>query len=271
MITRIVVSLIGLPLLLAVLLVLPPVATAVLIAAMSVIAVYELLHRTGLTRNRILIALSMVMAVAVPVWSYFGCHWTWALIGLWVYFVGVICAMLASHGKLPFAEVCIAAFSGIVIPLLWSSLIRILLMEQGEFYILIPLVLAFSADSGAYFAGVAFGKHKMAPVISPKKTWEGFVGGIFAAMLIMLIYTVVLQKAFDLQVNYAAAVLFGAFGSVTSVIGDLVFSVIKRQTGIKDYGNLLPGHGGVLDRFDSMCLVAPLTESLLLLLPLIVG
>src|SRR5699024_6641788 len=109
------------------------------------------------------------------------------------------------------------------------------------------------------------------PVISPKKTWEGVAGGVAAAVVMMLLYAVVLDLAFSFEVSLGAALLYGLLGSTASVVGDLPLSVIKRQTGIKDFGCLLPGHGGILDRFDSMIFVAPLAESLLLLLPLIVG
>lgn len=135
----------------------------------------------------------------------------------------------------------------------------------------IPFILAFLSDTGAYFAGRAFGKHKLAPVISPHKTVEGVVGGVLGATLGMLIFCLVMQLGFKMQVNYLYAVLYGVVGSLGAVFGDLCFSVIKRQTGIKDYGNLIPGHGGVLDRFDSMMVVGPLSELLLLLLPVAVG
>ena len=86
----------------------------------------------------------------------------------------------------------------------------------------------------------------------------------------MILYTLILQLAFDFYVNYLYAVLYGLLGSLTGIVGDLCFSVIKRQTGIKDYGNLIPGHGGVLDRFDSMMLVGPLMEALILIIPVAV-
>jgi len=131
-------------------------------------------------------------------------------------------------------------------------------------------VVAFLSDSGAYFVGCKYGKRKLAPVISPNKSVEGVVGGLVFAVAGMVLYTAVMQLIFKLQVNYALAILYGVVGTVADVFGDLCFSVIKRQTGIKDYGNLIPGHGGVLDRFDSMLVVAPLIELLLHILPVVV-
>ena len=106
--------------------------------------------------------------------------------------------------------------------------------------------------------------------ISPKKTIEGLVGGVITAIFGVVIYCVILRFAFDFEVNWIYVPIYGLLGSLAGVFGDLCFSVIKRQTGIKDYGNLIPGHGGILDRFDSVTIVAPLAEVLLLILPLAV-
>ena len=147
---------------------------------------------------------------------------------------------------------------------------RIHALRLGRYYIFIPFIMAFLPDTGAYFAGKFFGKHKLAPVISPKKTIEGVFGGTAAGILGMMLYAFVMDFAFGMEVNYLWAVVHGVVSAGGSVMGDLSFSVIKRQTGIKDYGNLIPGHGGVLDRLDSMMVVGPLAEALLLLLPLAV-
>ena len=160
--------------------------------------------------------------------------------------------------------------AGLLLPYLLTSIVRIHSWPLGRRYVFIPFILAFLSDTGAYFAGRAFGKHKLAPVISPHKTVEGVVGGVLGATLGMLIFCLVMQLGFKMQVNYLYAVLYGVVGSLGAVFGDLCFSVIKRQTGIKDYGNLIPGHGGVLDRFDSLTLVAPAMEVLLVLLPMAV-
>jgi phosphatidate cytidylyltransferase len=134
----------------------------------------------------------------------------------------------------------------------------------------IPFIMAFFSDTGAYFIGVFFGKHKMCPNISPKKSWEGFVGGIVVAILGMVVYCLIVDNFFGYSVNYVLAVIYGLVGSVGSVVGDLTMSVIKRQAGIKDYGKLIPGHGGILDRFDSVIITAPLTEALMILIPMVV-
>jgi phosphatidate cytidylyltransferase len=177
---------------------------------------------------------------------------------------------LLSHGKLAFEKIAVCFAGGLLIPYLLGSLVRIMTDDNGRFLILIPFVIAFLSDSGAYFVGCAIGKHKMAPNISPKKSWEGFFGGLATAILGMLLYCFIVEKCFDLEVNYLFAGIYGLFGALAGVFGDLCFSVIKRQTGIKDYGNLIPGHGGALDRFDSIIVVAPLVELLLHFIPVVV-
>ena len=107
-------------------------------------------------------------------------------------------------------------------------------------------------------------------MVSPNKTIEGALGGLAAGIFAMLLYTFILDVPLKFDVNYGAAVVYGIVGCLAGELGDLCFSVIKRQTGIKDYGNLIPGHGGVLDRFDSILAVAPLIEALLLIMPVVI-
>ncbi len=159
--------------------------------------------------------------------------------------------------------------AGGIMPLLLNSFIQIGLREDNSSaYLFLPIVAAFSSDSGGYFAGYFWGKRKAFPHLSPKKTVAGCIGGVAAAIIFMLAYGFVLTR-FDLSVNYLYLALYGLFGSLACQFGDLAFSAIKRQYGIKDYGNLIPGHGGMLDRFDSMHFTAPMIALLVVLLPAI--
>ena len=267
---RVLTAVVLVPLLLAILLVAPKIMTAIFVAIMSAVSVYELLYRTGLVRHVRLVIYSALIAFIIPVWCYFGASAVWGNVIVFLFFTALFAEVMACHIKVRFEKVCICMLAGVLIPYLFASLVRILTPVNGRYLIMIPFVIAFLSDSGAYFIGCRYGKHKLAPVISPKKSVEGVVGGFLFAVLGMLIYTAIMQIAFKMQVNYGAAVLYGVLGTAADVFGDLCFSVIKRQTGIKDYGNLIPGHGGVLDRFDSMLVVAPLVELLVVLLPVVI-
>lgn len=276
MLVRILTAAALIPVLLVIVLVLPPVATAIVFAAACMIGAYEMLWRTGLLKHRRILVYTALCAAATVMWSWLrACAvvseqtlWLIALAGLFVFFTLLFCELLAGHAKVPFSGVCAALFSGLVYPFLIGALVRLRGMDGGKFYILVAFLLSMVADSGAYFVGRAMGKHRLAPVISPKKTVEGAIGGVIVNILAMLLYTLLLNKCFGFtQVNYFYAAIYGVLGALASMLGDLTLSVVKRQVGLKDYGNLIPGHGGILDRFDSTMVVAPLTELLVLLIP----
>ena len=235
------------------------------------VAAYELLFRTGLVQESRLIVYAMVAAFGTAVWSYFGAVYAWGVMGIIAFCMVLFWEMMRSHVKINFQKIAMTFVGGWLIPYLLCSVIRIHTMTIGRYVILIPFIVACITEAGAYFAGMLVGRHKLAPVISPKKTVDGAVGGVLSAMIVMLLYTLILGLVFDFYVNYGYALLYGLLGSLVGIFGDLCFSVIKRQTGIKDYGNLIPGHGGVLDRVDSMVLVGPLMEALLIIIPVAVG
>lgn len=268
--TRIIAAGVLLPFFLLIVLAAPGICTAILFGLMAAIGAYELLHSTGIVKHIRLTVYAMVMAFAVSLWSYYGSSAVAAQIGVLVFVSLLMAEVMYSRLQLPMGMIAACLAAGLLIPYLLTSLVRIRQMERGQFFIIAPFVLAFLSDTGAYFAGLTFGKHKLAPTISPKKTVEGVVGGVLGAVLGMLLYGFILQLAFKFRVNYTYAAIYGVFGSLIAVFGDLCFSVIKRQTGIKDYGNLIPGHGGILDRFDSMIFVGPLAEILLIILPMAV-
>lgn len=268
--TRILAAAVLLPLLLLVVLFAPKIFTAILFGAMAAIAAYELLMGTKLVKHMRLCVYTAVSAFWCVLWSGLGLDNVWLLLGVLLFWVALFAEMMASGMKIPFGKIAVCLVGGVILPLLFGSVVRIHAAENGRFFILVPFAMAFSSDTGAYFAGLKFGKTKLAPTISPKKTVEGVVGGVLGAMAVMLVYCLVLQVFFKMTPNYLFALIYGLLGAGAGVFGDLCFSVIKRQTEIKDYGNLIPGHGGILDRFDSMMVVGPLAEILLLLLPLAV-
>ena len=268
--TRIIAAVVLLPLLLLVVLAAPKIFTAILFGLMAAIAAYELLQSTRLVTHPRLSIYSMVSALWCALWSGLNIGYAWLLLGILIFWVVLFVEMMRDQENVTFASVGLCMVAGTVIPLLLSSLVRLHAMEKGRFYILLPFVMAFMSDTGAYFAGLNFGKHKLAPAISPKKTVEGVIGGVIAAVFGVVVYGLILNVFFDMTVNFLYAFAYGALGAVAGVFGDLCFSVIKRQTGIKDYGNLIPGHGGILDRCDSMIVVGPLAEILMLILPLAV-
>lgn len=268
--TRIITAAILVPILFLVVLVAPKMLAAVVFGALLAIGTYELLYRTRLVQHPRMVIYSALMAFAIAMWSYWESVHAYLIVCVMVFYVLMFAEMMMDHVKVRFEMVGMCFVAGVIIPYLLSALVRILTMNTGRYVILIPFVVAFMSDTGAYFVGLKFGHHKMCPVVSPNKTIEGAVGGVLFAMASMLLYALILDLIpGGLKVNYLLALLYGFGGSLAGIFGDLSFSIIKRQTGIKDYGNLIPGHGGVLDRFDSMVAVAPLMEVLLLLLPMV--
>ena len=130
---------------------------------------------------------------------------------------------------------------------------------HGAMLVWLIFLSAFGCDTGAYFTGMAFGKHKLIPQLSPKKTIEGSIGGIVTAIVACVIYGIIVEHYNELAGVDTVMLCFlaGLIGSIISQIGDLAASAMKRYTGIKDFGKIMPGHGGVLDRFDSVILTAP--------------
>ncbi|MBQ8334279.1 MAG: CDP-archaeol synthase, partial [Clostridia bacterium] len=162
-----------------------------------------------------------------------------------------------SRGKLDYT-ITSSAFRGVLYVSL-SFTCMTLLREEGEYLYLLTFIGPWVSDSFAYFTGRFFGRHKLIPEVSPKKTVEGSIGGIVFAALSFVIYGIIIQKFFapEIELNFLMLALSGAIVSVISQIGDLAASVIKRRFEVKDYGWIFPGHGGVIDRFDSVILTAP--------------
>ena len=171
-----------------------------------------------------------------------------------------------SHGKYKPADVALCFFAAFYIMAGFNSVLVLRVFEIGGKYVyLLCFICAWVTDTFAYFCGMLFGrggKHKLLPDVSPKKTVEGSIGGIVFCVLAMVIFGLVVNNlSADLHANYLMLIVGGLLASIVSQVGDLCMSVIKRNYGVKDYGKLFPGHGGVLDRFDSVLAVAVVLAS----------
>ena len=147
----------------------------------------------------------------------------------------------------------------VALPLFFKTFVEIRSVENGIYYVILVLITTAFTDIFAQLTGMAFGKHKMCKKLSPNKTVEGSVGGILTTLVLILALAALFSKYKNIQVNFGLLCLYCVLVSVIGQFGDLSMSVIKRICGIKDYGKLLPGHGGILDRFDSMLFTAPFT------------
>ncbi len=175
--------------------------------------------------------------------------------------------MVADHKRLHFDQVVCSLFSSLLIPAALSTVVlfrdvyltwpALYSRSDGIFFILFAFFCAWWTDGFALFAGKAFGKHKLAPNISPKKTVEGAIGGVIGNILMCITLWYLFQTKFNLSeyINIVWVIVSAIALSVISMFGDLAASTIKRHRGIKDFGNLLPGHGGAMDRFDSSVFV----------------
>ena len=296
MFKRVMVAVVGIPLLLVILGWAPVGATMVLTMGMCAIGAWELMHAVRGEREKSLIDfmtwVPILMAAVIP-WKLREIHSLGSLLlmyfqdptksmvdteasvksvemvfhcvvelGVWVLaflLVLFVCAILRyrKDNAVPFGELTAAVFAGVVFPAMLSCLLLLRMEENGQALVFLPLCISFGSDTFALFAGMLCGRHKLTPV-SPKKTVEGAVGGLLGGVFGMTVFKLIAEAVLGVALlDWTAVLLFGTLGSVVGQIGDLSFSLIKREFGVKDYGNLLPGHGGILDRFDSVSFVAP--------------
>lgn len=241
----------------------------ILLGLMALLGVYEMLGCIGVRKNFIVSLCLYVMTVTVTILTQtIESH----SIYIAAYSAFLFCIMLIlltvsvfSEGKIPVDKVCIAFTTCAYIITGFISIIQLRSMNNregepiGAIIYLLVFIAPWVTDTFAYFCGRLFGRHKLIPSVSPKKTIEGSIGGIIFCIIGCVVYRIILGA-----MNYAdlpPVWIFAALGfiiSIVSQIGDLMFSLIKRRYGIKDYGVLFPGHGGVLDRFDSVIATAPL-------------
>lgn len=171
----------------------------------------------------------------------------------------VMATFVFNYAKYETNQVMATLFGVIYVSMMLSYVYQIRMLDNGVWLVWLVFVGSWISDTAAYCVGVLIGKHKLAPVVSPKKSIEGSIGGIIGSALVGVIYALIIQSKLKMDFNPIVAFgIIGAASSVISQIGDLAASAIKRKHDIKDYGTLIPGHGGVLDRFDSVIFTAPI-------------
>lgn len=250
---RVLTAVIGLPLILL-LMYFGGIPFAVVIFAASVIGLFEYMRCLGLEKSPLFVVCAVMSAAAFLLTELFGKEYL---------FVCSICcilllsaAMVIKFDRIRFEHVTASFLGFVYIPVILA--LFVLLREKSLYYVIFVLIAAWGSDTCAYFAGRAFGKHRMAPVLSPKKTWEGFAGGILGAVVLAIVFALIFREKLSLLPAPILSVsLVTAVASVAGVAGDLFASAIKRTFGIKDYGKIFPGHGGMMDRIDSMIFCTP--------------
>lgn len=247
-----------------------PFALNLAISLVSLLAVYEIISALGLSRNFILLVPCLLFAAALPMID----SAYWREFAYFLYTIVIFGALIFYHSFITFREVGVIYSMSLLIPTALETIVslRSLGGEHGMFYVIIAILSSWIADMGAFGAGSLFGKHKLCPSISPKKTVEGVVGAFVLDIAAMMLFGYLFQAVYysrGVTVSYFSLFLIGFVGAGLATIGDLSFSLIKRSCHIKDFSELIPGHGGILDRFDSVIFVSPFIYFLVQKLPIV--
>ena len=258
---RLISAFVGIILLVAVLFFLDTVLFNIIMIIVSAMAIYELLVATKFINNIAVSILSFTFAILFPMLNYLDFLEINIIPAVMTVFVILLFVMMIIYfNKLRIEQIAFVYLIATTVPFAFSSFvfIRDNNPDHALFLVFLTLGMAWIPDTGGYFAGRQFGKHKLAEHISPKKTVEGLIGSyVFNIIFVLVIGNIYTAAATDITINYLYLVPISVFCTTFAVLGDLSASIIKRQYLIKDFGNIMPGHGGVLDRFDSVLFVAP--------------
>ncbi len=226
---------------------------------LNALAVWEILENTKLMPLRGLTIVSLVFS-AIMLLSMYGAIPISIYTVQTVYIVALFWVSVFMYKSVKITEMILAGALTCYLSFAFTTLLALLSARgnRGIFYFVLVCCFAWGSDICAYFVGVFFGKHKLCPTISPKKTVEGAIGGILGCMLLSTVSAVLFRSFGQLDVSVWLILAVSPIFSIAGMFGDLTASLLKRQCGIKDYGNIMPGHGGVLDRFDSVLMIAPL-------------
>lgn len=221
--------------------------------------------REGQKRNALEIAGIAAITCYYPI-LYFVQNVSYAVMVILLAMIVMMSVYVFGFPKYHANQVMNAYFSLIYAPVMLSFVFLTRQLEDGIYLVWMIFISSWISDTFAYLTGVMIGRHKLAPVLSPKKSIEGSVGGIVGAALFGALFGAYLDSTLGQEQYVVILAVVGGVGSVISQVGDLAASAIKRNHKIKDYGKLIPGHGGIMDRFDSVIFTAPITYFLITIL-----
>jgi phosphatidate cytidylyltransferase len=234
-----------------------------LIAAAAVVGTYEFYHMANFDRKDPLIYLGLLWSLALVLSPHYRNPDVLPIVITATMLISLICLLLRPSRERAFRDWAWIMVGALYVGWMLSYWLNLRGLkvgleygsEYGRNWVYLAMLTTFANDTGAFFIGRASGKHKLVPTISPSKTWEGAIGGLICAILAAIIIALLLNLISPFTFKYWQITLLGFLVSLFAQLGDLVESLLKRNTGVKESGNLLPGHGGILDRFDSLIFV----------------
>lgn len=244
----------------------------VFIAVLSAVATFEIMNVAQI-KSKLIMTPAIILSAIMPNYFAYKSMLPFEIPAdafLALYVILMLSLMLKVHKNTRFEQVAVALYASIFVPYAFSSLVTVRdvyvnyegVYTKGEavYFVVFALFCALLTDTFAYFVGVKFGKHKMAPVVSPKKSIEGAIGGlVLSSAFNVAVFAGVREWAFDGEsaISFVFVIVMSVILSAISMLGDLSASLLKRNFGIKDFGKIMPGHGGIMDRFDSCIFVIP--------------
>ena len=254
LLTSLGIAVFGIPLLIFSQYIVFPIAVSIV----SLIGAFEILRVIGMHKNFFISIPSYLLSAGLPIGAFFATgdklmmYINAMAILLFVFLIYLFFLSVFMHGRIKYSQVSEVYSSVTYIATSLTAMCILRYLSGGLWNLILVFIGAWVCDMSAYIVGSLIGKHKLIPAVSPKKTVEGAVGGILFVILGYLLYGFIISKATDFTPNYWVLLVAGIIVPIVSQLGDLIASLIKREHGVKDYGNILPGHGGILDRFDSV-------------------
>lgn len=246
----------------------PPICVNILVLILSLMGLYEMFLVLEKANLRPLKYIGYLSSLIILFLGYIDNKISINAAIILILALGFLLMMILTSSKLriSFQDISATFFSIFYIVFMLSFTVLTFYLENGKYLIWYVILSSWATDTFAYFVGTSLGKHKLSPIISPNKTIEGAIGGVIGCVIIFIIYSIVLNTYLNLGINILYISVIAVICSIISQYGDLFASAIKRLSSVKDFGEIMPGHGGILDRIDSLIFVSPFLYYVFLLM-----